>query len=168
MTFEPILSSVVALRSQVPEDAFTAGGLGTLREGSGVVIGENGLVLTIGYLITEAEEVWLTTQDGRVVPGACAGLRPGDRVRPRAGARRSSICRRSSSAACRMPSSAIPWSSPTDAAQSVKAAIVAKQEFAGYWEYLLDEAHLHRAGASLMGRRRAASMPRASCSASAR
>ena len=36
-------------------------GLGTLREGSGVVIGENGLVLTIGYLITEAEEVWLTT-----------------------------------------------------------------------------------------------------------
>ena len=48
--------------------------LGTLREGSGVVIRDDGLVLTIGYLITEAEEVWLTTHDGRVMAGACAGL----------------------------------------------------------------------------------------------
>jgi len=61
--------SVVAVRANIPEDAFTAGGLGTRREGSGVVIGARGLVLTIGYLITEAEEVWLTTQDGKVLPG---------------------------------------------------------------------------------------------------
>ena len=44
-----------------------AAGLGTLREGSGAVIDKSGLVLTIGYLITEAEEVWLTRQDGHVV-----------------------------------------------------------------------------------------------------
>jgi S1-C subfamily serine protease len=68
MKIEPILRSVVALRSSIPEDAYTAGTLGNLREGSGVVIRENGLVLTIGYLITEAEEVWLTTSGGRVVP----------------------------------------------------------------------------------------------------
>ena len=54
------LKSIVTVRATVPEDAFTADALGTLREGSGVVIGEDGLVLTIGYLITEAEEVWLT------------------------------------------------------------------------------------------------------------
>src|SRR5215212_2869000 len=68
MNIDPILHSVVGIRAQIPEDAFTASGLGTLREGSGVVIGEGGLVLTIGYLITEAEEVWLATHDGRAVP----------------------------------------------------------------------------------------------------
>ncbi|HEY0033384.1 MAG TPA: signal protein PDZ, partial [Devosia sp.] len=52
-------SSIVALRAQIPEEAFTASGLGTVREGSGVVIDASGLVVTIGYLITEAEEVWL-------------------------------------------------------------------------------------------------------------
>ena len=62
------MRSIVAVRASIPDDAFTAGALGTLREGSGVVIRESGLVLTIGYLITEANEVWLTTADGRVVP----------------------------------------------------------------------------------------------------
>ncbi len=68
MDFEKTLRSLVAVRASVPEKAFTAGTLGTRREGSGVVIRENGLVLTIGYLITEATEVWLTRYDGRVVP----------------------------------------------------------------------------------------------------
>jgi S1-C subfamily serine protease len=67
MTMDPRLRSVVAVRAHVPDEAFTANTLGTLREGSGVVIRETGLVLTIGYLITEAEEVWLTAHDGRVV-----------------------------------------------------------------------------------------------------
>src|SRR5256884_1592426 len=62
------LDAVVGLRAEIPEDAFTAGILGTERAGSGVVIRENGLVLTIGYLITEAEGVWLTSVDGRVIP----------------------------------------------------------------------------------------------------
>ena len=69
MTFDAILPSIVALRATVPDDAFTANTLGTIREGSGVVIRESGLVLTIGYLITEASEVWLTAHDGRQVPG---------------------------------------------------------------------------------------------------
>ena len=67
------LQSVVAVRAHVPDTAFTANALGTLREGSGVVIGPGGLVLTIGYLITEAEEVWLTTQDGKVVAAHALG-----------------------------------------------------------------------------------------------
>jgi len=67
MNTDQILKSVVAVRSTIPDDAFTADTLGTRREGSGVVIKDSGLVLTIGYLITEAEEVWLTAHDGRVV-----------------------------------------------------------------------------------------------------
>ena len=60
---DPILKSIVVVRSSIPEDAFTATTLGTRREGSGVVIRENGLVLTIGYLIIEADEIWLTSHD---------------------------------------------------------------------------------------------------------
>ena len=48
--------------------------LGTERAGSGVVIRENGLVATIGYLITEAETIWITSSDGRAVAGPCSGL----------------------------------------------------------------------------------------------
>src|SRR3954465_15446205 len=68
LNLEHILQSVVEVHSSIPEDGFTAGILGTERAGSGVVIRENGLVLTIGYLITEAEGVWLTSADGRVIP----------------------------------------------------------------------------------------------------
>src|SRR2546421_12893671 len=63
------LGSVLGLHATVPEDAFTAGTLGTERGGSGVVIRKDGLVLTIGYLITEAESIWLTAANGIVVPG---------------------------------------------------------------------------------------------------
>src|SRR5258706_16401148 len=66
---EGALDSIVLLRAEVPEDAFTAGILGTERIGNGVVIRDDGLVLTIGYLITEATTVWLNTNDGKAVQG---------------------------------------------------------------------------------------------------
>ena len=67
------LSSVVGLHSIVPSDAFSAETLGTERAGNGVLI-DDGLVLTIGYLITEAEAVWLHLNDGRVVEGHALGF----------------------------------------------------------------------------------------------
>src|SRR6202158_4663364 len=63
------VNAVVGLRSVVPEDAFTAQTLGTERAGNGVLIRDNGLVLTIGYLITEAESIWLSPFAGLPVPG---------------------------------------------------------------------------------------------------
>src|SRR5499425_122668 len=66
---ERVLLAVVGLRASIPDDAFTAGTLGTERAGSGVVIRADGLVLTIGYLITEAETIWLTSEGGGAVPG---------------------------------------------------------------------------------------------------
>src|SRR5262245_14513413 len=62
------LRSMVGLRAIVPADAFTAETLGTERTGNGVLI-RDGVVLTIGYLITEAETVWIHLSDGRPVPG---------------------------------------------------------------------------------------------------
>src|SRR6201990_1753575 len=68
-----VLSSVVGLHSIIPADAFLADTLGTERAGNGVWI-DDGLVLTIGYLITEAEAVWLHLGDGRVVEGHALGF----------------------------------------------------------------------------------------------
>src|SRR5690349_7643781 len=67
------LSTVVGLHSIVPPDALTADTLGTERAGNGVVIAD-GLVLTIGYVVTEAESVWLHLADGRVVQADTVGV----------------------------------------------------------------------------------------------
>src|SRR5499425_3738235 len=67
------LSSIVGVHSIIPPDAFSADTLGIERAGNGVLI-EDGLVLTIGYLITEAESVWLHLGDGRVVEGHALGF----------------------------------------------------------------------------------------------
>src|ERR1700678_88369 len=70
---EVALACTVGLRATVPADAFTAETLGTERAGNGVMVRGNGLVLTIGYLITEADTIWLTLSDGRSVPGHVLG-----------------------------------------------------------------------------------------------
>ena len=85
------LKSIVTVQSQIPEDAFTAQTLGEQRSGSGVVIRESGLVLTIGYLITEAETRLARRRRRPGHPGPCARHRCGDRLRPRPGAGRSQM-----------------------------------------------------------------------------
>src|SRR5258708_28286205 len=67
------LSSVVGIRSVIPGDAFSAETLGTERAGNGVLIRDGGIVLTIGYLITEAEQVWLTFSNGQTAAGHVLG-----------------------------------------------------------------------------------------------
>lgn len=64
-----VLDSVVLLRSEVPEDALTAQILGTERVGNGVLIDHTGLILTAGYLVAEANRVWITLNDGYTIPG---------------------------------------------------------------------------------------------------
>ena len=63
------LLAVVGVHTKIPEDAFTAETLGTERMGHGVLIRGRGVVLTIGYLVTEAQEVWLSPAEGPPVPG---------------------------------------------------------------------------------------------------
>ena len=137
---DTLLRSVVTVRATAPEDGFTAPMLGTERSGSGVVIGDKGLVLTVGYLIVEASDVALALHDGRSVPGHVLAydqatgfgliqalgrldlppvkfgdsskVKPGDEV-TLVGAR---------------------------AAHGAAGKVVARQEFAGPWEYLLDDA----------------------------
>ena len=138
------MNAVVALRAEVPEDAFTASILGTERTGNGVVIGDDGLVLTVGYLITEAETIWLTSNDGRVVPatplaydfasglGLVQPLAPLD-LPPLALAQPGAL-------AALDEGSEVYALGHGGRAHALAARVFAKREFAGYWEYLLDEA----------------------------
>lgn len=139
MPSAPLRHSLVSLRAAVPEDAFTADALGTLREGSGVVIRDDGMVLTIGYLITEAEEVWLTAHDGRVVPGHALAYdqETGFGLVQAMGELDLPALDIGDSASAR-PGDPVLFADGQG--QSVEGEIVARQEFAGYWEYLLESA----------------------------
>ena len=136
------LSALVLLRAEVPEDAFTAGVLGTERLGHGalITVGGRTLVLTIGYLVTEASTIWLTSHSGRVVQGHALAydyatgfglvlpLGPLDgAVLP---------------LATQLPETGdeLVAAGHGGIAHALACRLVARREFAGYWEYLLDEA----------------------------
>jgi S1-C subfamily serine protease len=134
------LSSVVGLHSIIPPDAHSAETLGTERAGNGVVI-DDGLVLTIGYLITEAEAVWLHRGDGRVVEGHALGFdfESGFGLVQALGDLDLDPLPLGSSAATQVGDRVVVGGAG-GRTRSVASQIAAKQEFAGYWEYLLDEA----------------------------
>src|SRR6195952_5304994 len=134
------LSSVVGLHSIIPSDASSAETLGTERAGNGVLI-EDGLVLTIGYLITEAETVWLHLGDGRVVQGHPLGFdfESGFGLVQALGHLDLEPVPLGSSAATRLGGRVVVGGAG-GRTRSVASQIAAKQEFAGYWEYLIDEA----------------------------
>src|SRR5688572_33011013 len=64
--------AVVSITAHVPEDAMSAGLLGTERTGHGVRIRNDGLIATIGYVVHEAENLWIGARDS-VVPGFVVG-----------------------------------------------------------------------------------------------
>src|SRR6185312_2622858 len=136
---DKVLSSVVGLHSIIPPDAFSAETLGTERAGNGVVI-DNGLVLTIGYLITEAEAVWLHRGDGSVVEGHALGFdfESGFGLVQALGHLDLPPLPIGSSAAAKVGDRVV-LGGAGGRTRSVASQIAAKQEFAGYWEYLLDE-----------------------------
>jgi S1-C subfamily serine protease len=152
------LAAMVSLRAAIPEDAFTAEVLGTERAGNGVLIRKDGIVLTIGYLIVEAEQVWLTLSDGRTVAGHVLAYDP-----------ESGFGLVQALARLDLPALEFGNSALTDVGtqvvvggaggrqRSVAAHIAVKQEFAGYWEYLLEEAiftvpsHPQWGGSALIG-----------------
>lgn len=134
------LTSVVGLHSIIPGDAFSADTLGTERAGNGVLI-DDGLVLTIGYLITEAEAVWLHLGDGRVVQGHALGFdfETGFGLVQALGHIDLAPLPLGSSSAAEIGDRVV-LGGAGGRTRSVASRIAARQEFAGYWEYLLDEA----------------------------
>lgn len=130
--------SVVKLRSTAVANARSNRTLGPVREGTGVVIDGNGLVLTIGYLILEAETIELSTADGTSFPATVVGydsvtgfgllrsLQPLP-IRP-------IQIGQSSTLGTREPVLIVGFDGVAP------AMVVSRRQFVGYWEYLLDEA----------------------------
>jgi serine protease Do len=153
------LTGVVRLHTEVPEDAYTAQLLGTEREGHGIVLDDSGLVLTIGYLVLEAMAVTLQDHEGAFVPaelvaydydtgfGLVRAMRP-------LSARPIEIGNSSDIAI----NDAVLVAGHGGMEQTIGARVVSRREFAGYWEYMLDEAiftappHPNWGGAALIGR----------------
>src|SRR5258706_12148181 len=152
------LDSVVLLRSEIPEDAFTAPLLGTERVGNGIVIRDDGLVLTIGYLITEASTIWMPTNKGEVVGGfplAYDQATGFGLVQPLGKFGVTPLARGSASSV--QVGENVVVAGHGGRARALKATVFAKREFAGYWEYVLDEAvftapaHPQWGGSALIG-----------------
>ena len=134
------LSSVVGLHSIIPPDGFTAETLGAERAGNGVLI-DDGLVLTIGYLITEAATVWLHLGDGRVVEGHALAVdqETGFGLVQALGPIDLPVLPIGSSRAVEIGERVV-IGGAGGRTRSLAGRIAAKQEFAGYWEYVLNEA----------------------------
>jgi S1-C subfamily serine protease len=153
------LASVVGLHSIIPSDASSAETLGTERAGNGVLI-DDGLVLTIGYLITEAETIWLHLGDGRVVQGHPLGtdFESGFGLVQALGQLDIEPLPLGSSGSAKIGDRCV-VAGAGGRTRSVASQIAAKQEFAGYWEYMLAEAifthpaHPNWGGAALISNR---------------
>jgi S1-C subfamily serine protease len=153
------LDAMVSIRAQIPRDAMSAGLLGTERNGHGVRIRDDGLIATIGYVVNEAESVWIGAGDGRTVPGVVVGydydsgfalVRP---TLPLPGP----VIAIGSAGTLSVGDGAFVAASGGDDAL-IETQVVAKREFAGRWEYLLEEAvftsppHDSWSGAALLDR----------------
>jgi len=158
-SLEDIVAAVVQVRTQIEPDGRTVATLGRAREGSGVVIGEDGLVLTIGYLMVEARSAEIVTSEGRTVPAMIVGYDHESgfgllrallplRAAPLSLGRAAELKERDP----------VLVASAGGLAPVAPARVVGKREFAGNWEYLLDEAiftappHPAWSGAALIGR----------------
>ncbi len=138
---ERALKAVVSLKTYVPSDAFTANTLGTERAGSGVMIRDTGLIATIGYLITEAETVWITTNDGQVVPGHALAFdqETGFGLVQALGKLDIPHLDIGDSDSLKVGDQAV-MAAGGGRHHAVETRLVGRQEFAGYWEYALDDA----------------------------
>jgi serine protease Do len=156
---EEIFKAIVKVRAIVPKDARTASSLGTEREGNGVVIDSKGHILTIGYLINEAETIEVFGPEDKPISARFVGydyntgfsllrtdrplgvepIKLGDSSKLKSGA----------------PVLVAGHGGP-NSVQS--AGVISRKEFAGYWEYLLDDAiftapaYPNFGGAALIGR----------------
>ena len=150
--------AVVGVRTLVPPEARSARTLGTEREGSGVLIRDDNLIVTIGYLLMEAHTVEVIAADGKRIPASIVAydaesgfglLRPVRALDARP-------IRLGDSDALKTADRVLALSRPEGMASASPARVMSRRAFAGYWEYLLESAiftsppHLTFGGAALL------------------
>lgn len=158
-TPEDILNAIVKIKASIPQDASTAAVLGTEREGNGVVIDTRGHILTIGYLILEAESIEVIDARGSTVHagfvaydfGTGFGILRADTpldVRPMKLGQSSKL----------KEGDPILMAGFGGSQAVLGTRVISRKEFAGYWEYLLEDAiytsppHPDYGGAALIDR----------------
>ncbi len=158
-SLEDLISAVVKIKTHINPDGRTVQGLGRDREGTGILIDSDGLILTIGYLMVEAYAAEITTNDGRTIPASIVGydhesgfglLRTIEplKIKPFTFGKAADVKEKD----------VVVVASGGGASMVVPALVVSKREFVGNWEYLLDEAiytsppHPSWSGAALINR----------------
>ena len=152
-------NAVVGLKVKALPNARSNETLGAERMGSGIVINEQGLVLTIGYLILEADQIEVTDSQGQTMPAAtvaydhATGFGLVRAVAP--------LAAKPIRMGTAMPVSQLDRlmivTGGSEQAISI-ATVVSKRKFAGYWEYLIDDAiftsppRLDHSGAALINK----------------
>ena len=152
-------NAVVGVKVKALPNARSNDNLGAERMGSGVLIGSDGLVLTIGYLILEADQVEVTDSDGTTIPASVVSydhatgfglVRPMARLTPKP-------IRLGTSAPVSQLDRLMIVTGGMEQTISI-ATVVSRRRFAGYWEYLIDGAiftsppRLDHSGAALINK----------------
>jgi S1-C subfamily serine protease len=131
------LDAVVKLSIKAVPNARTAENLGAEREGTGVIFGEKGLILTIGYLILEAGSILVVASDGRVYPASVVGYDHASGF----GVLRATIDTRpfelGNSAELRELSTVL-IAAHGGAGGVSRSCVVSRRQFTGWWEYMID------------------------------
>lgn len=154
---DQILKAVVKIRSTIPQEADSAATLGTEREGNGVIIDSEGTILTVGYLIRDAKSIEVTGQDGTSIGARFLGYdfdTGFGLLKTEKNLGLEPIKLGHSSAVDVSDSILVVGHGGEESAQVTR--VISRKEFAGYWEYLLDEAiytvpaHANFGGAALI------------------
>ena len=150
-------NAVVSVKVKALPNAFSNDTLGMERQGSGIIIDDKGLILTIGYLVMEADTVEVTDSTGETVPASVVAydhatgfglLRPVTKLKPKP--------IRIGSSARVTPLDRLMIATGGDTQALSIATVVSRRQFAGYWEYLVDNAiftappRLDHSGAALI------------------
>ena len=133
--------AIVKLSIKAVPEARTADTLGSEREGTGVVIDRRGLILTIGYLILEAASILVVTREGRVYPASVAGFDHASGfglVRVVGGVQCRAVDVGDSGELRELDIASI--AAHGGAGGVSRAAVVARRQFTGWWEYMVDDA----------------------------
>ena len=138
---EDVLGSVVRVKTRALPDARSNASLGSSRESSGVIVDDRGHILTIGYLVIEADAIAVTTAEGKTSPATLAGYDHATgfgllRAVLPLGAHPIDLGV-SADLALREPVMV----APHGGRESITLAyVVSKRQFTGSWEYLLENA----------------------------
>jgi S1-C subfamily serine protease len=155
---EEVLKAIVKIRALIPEGARTAAVLGTEREGHGILFDSKGHILTAGYLIIESERIEVTGSDGQKLPAAFVGYdhATGFGILRAEGQLHVEPMKLGSASDLKEGAPVI-VAGHGGLEEAIGARVVARREFTGYWEYILDQAiytapaYAQFAGAALIG-----------------